>query len=56
LTLTPAVRTISVATDSFRDITDRNQPLLSFHMDPTNNIVWARVSCRVDFEQNLENF
>jgi hypothetical protein len=37
-----------------------NQPLLLFHMDPTNTIVWARksfigpvVSYRVDFQQNL---
>jgi hypothetical protein len=52
--------TISVATDSPRDTTNRNQPLLFFHMDPTNTIVWARKSligsvvlCRVDFEQNL---
>jgi hypothetical protein len=55
-----AVSTISVATDSLRDITNRNQPLLPFHMDPTNTFVWARknfigsvVSCGVDFEQNL---
>jgi hypothetical protein len=31
-----------VATDSPRDITNRNQPLLLFHMDPTNTIVWTR--------------
>jgi hypothetical protein len=49
-----------VATDSPRDITNRNQPLLLFHMDSTNTIVWARksfigsvVSCGVDFQQNL---
>jgi hypothetical protein len=43
-----------------RDITNGNQPLLLFHIDPTNTIVWARmtffgsvVSCRVDVEQNL---
>jgi hypothetical protein len=36
--------TISVATDSHKDITNRNQPLLFFHMDPTNTIVWARKS------------
>jgi hypothetical protein len=41
-------------------VTNRNQPLLFFHMDPTNNIVWTRksfigsvVSCRLGFEQNL---
>jgi hypothetical protein len=56
----PAASRISVATDSPRDITNGNQPLLFFHMDPTNTIVWARksfigsvVSCGVDFEQNL---
>jgi hypothetical protein len=55
-----AVSTTSVVTDSPTDITNRNQPLLFFHMDPTNTIVWARkrfigseVSCGVDFEQNL---
>jgi hypothetical protein len=54
------VSTISVATDSPMDITNKNQPLLFFHMDPTNVTVWARrsfivsvTSCRVDFEQNL---
>jgi hypothetical protein len=31
-----AVSTISLATNSHRDITNRNQPLLFFHMDPTN--------------------
>jgi hypothetical protein len=57
---TPAVSTISVATDSPRDITNSNQPLLFFHMDPTNTTVWARksligsvMSLGVDFEQNL---
>jgi hypothetical protein len=42
------------------DITNRNQPLLIFHMDPTNSIVWTRKSfigslvfCRVGFQQNL---
>jgi hypothetical protein len=57
----PAVASIiSVATDSPRDITNRNQPLFFFHMDPTNTIVYERkrftgsvVSCRVDFQQNL---
>jgi hypothetical protein len=55
---TPAVSTISMATDSPSDITKRNQPLVFFHMDQTNTIVWARkgfngsvVWCRVDFEQ-----
>ena len=57
-----AVSTISVATNSTRDrdITNRNQPLLFFHMDPTNSIVWTRksfigslVSCGVGFQQNL---
>jgi hypothetical protein len=55
-----AVSTISVATDSPRDITNGTQPLLPFHMDPTNTIVltrksfiWSLVSCGVDFEQNL---
>jgi hypothetical protein len=50
----------SGATNSHRDITNRNQPLLFFHMDPTNSIVWTRenfigslVSCRVGFQQNL---
>jgi hypothetical protein len=49
-----------VATVKSRDITNRNQPLLLFHMDSTNTIVWARksfigsvVSCGVDFQQNL---
>jgi hypothetical protein len=48
------------ATNSHRDITNRNQPLLFIHMDPTNSIVWMResfigslVSCRVGFQQNL---
>jgi hypothetical protein len=52
--------TISVATDSPRGITNRNQPLSFFHMDLTNIIVWTRksfigsvVSCRSDFEKNL---
>jgi L-arabinose isomerase len=35
-------RTNIVATISSRDITNRNQPLLFFHMDPTNNIAWTR--------------
>jgi hypothetical protein len=55
-----AVSTIAVATDSPRDITNGNQPLLPFHVDPTNTIVWARksfigsvVSCGVDLEQKL---
>jgi hypothetical protein len=56
-----AVSRFSVATDSPRDITNRNQPLLFFHMmHPTNTIVGTRKSfigsvvwCRVDFEQNL---
>jgi hypothetical protein len=54
----PAVSKTSVATNSPR--TNRNQPLLLFHMDPTNTIVWTRksvicsvVSCGVDFQQNL---
>jgi hypothetical protein len=57
---TPAVSKTSVSTDSPEDITNWNQPLLLFHMDPTNTIVWARksfigplVSCRVDFQHNL---
>jgi hypothetical protein len=57
---TQAASTISVATDSPRYITNGNQPLLLFHMDPTNTIVWARktfigsvVSCNVDVEQYL---
>jgi hypothetical protein len=33
--------TITVAVNSPRDITNRNQPLLFFHMDPTNNIKFA---------------
>jgi hypothetical protein len=33
-----------LATNSHRDITNRNQPLLFFHMDPTNSIVWTRKS------------
>jgi hypothetical protein len=56
----PAVSTISLATNSHRDITKRNQPLLLFHRDPTNSIVWTRksfigsvMSCGVDFQQNL---
>jgi hypothetical protein len=55
-----SVSTISVATDSPGDITNRNQQLLFFQMDPTNTIVWARKSFigsvvlfRVDFEPNL---
>jgi hypothetical protein len=32
------------ATNSHRDITNRNEPLLFFHMDPTNSIVWTRKS------------
>jgi hypothetical protein len=41
---TPEASTISVATDSPGDITNRNQPLLLFQMDPTNTIVrtWKR--------------
>jgi hypothetical protein len=39
----PAVSTISVAINSPRDITNRNQPLLFFHMDPTNSIEWVFV-------------
>ena len=31
-------------TNSHRDITNRNEPLLFFHMDPTNSIVWTRKS------------
>jgi hypothetical protein len=57
---TSEVNTISVATDSPKDTTNRNQPLLFFQMDPTNTTVWTTksfigsvVSCRVDFEQNL---
>jgi hypothetical protein len=49
------------ATNSHRDITNRNQPLLFFHMDPTNSIVWTRKSfigslvlCRVGFHQNFD--
>jgi hypothetical protein len=55
-----AVSTISLATNSHRDITNRNQPLLFFHINPTNSIVWTRksfigslVSCGVGFQQNL---
>jgi hypothetical protein len=55
-----AGNTISGATNSHRDISNRNQPLLFFHMVSTNSIVWTRksfigslVSCRVDFQQNL---
>jgi hypothetical protein len=55
-----SVSTISVATNSTRDKTNRNQPLLLFHMDPTNSIVWTRksligsvVSYMVGFQQNL---
>jgi hypothetical protein len=43
--------------NSHRDITNRNQPLLFFHMDTTNSIVWTRKSfigslvyCRVGFQ------
>jgi hypothetical protein len=52
----------SGATNSHTDITNRNQPLLFFHMDPTNTIVWTRksfigslvlVSCRVGFLAKL---
>jgi hypothetical protein len=57
---TPAASTISVATDSPGDLTNRNELLLFFPMDPTNTIVWTRksfigsvVSCEVDFQQNL---
>jgi hypothetical protein len=32
------------ATNSHRDITNRNEPPLFFHMDPTNSIVWTRKS------------
>jgi hypothetical protein len=56
----PAVSTISVAINSPRDITNRNQPLLFFHMDPTNSILWTResligsvMSGSDDLEQNL---
>jgi hypothetical protein len=56
----PRSQQTSVADDSPRDITNRNQPLLLFHMDPTNTLVWARnsfigsvVSCGVDFQQNF---
>jgi hypothetical protein len=35
------VRTNIVATISSRDITNRNQPLLFLHMDPSNNIAWT---------------
>jgi hypothetical protein len=61
-TIGPAASTISVATDSPGDLTNRNQPLLffHFHMDPTNTTVWTRksfigsvVSCKDDFQQNL---
>jgi hypothetical protein len=55
-----AVSTITMATDSLGDITNRNKPLLFFHMDPTNTIVWTWkrfiglvVSCGVDSQQNL---
>jgi hypothetical protein len=55
-----AVSTIAFITNSHRDITNRNQPLLFFHMDPKNSIVWTRwsfigslVSWRVGFHQNL---
>jgi hypothetical protein len=48
------------ATNSHRDITNRNEPLLFIHMDPTNSIVWTRksfigslVSCGVGFHQNF---
>jgi hypothetical protein len=50
----------SLATNSHRDITNRNQPLLSFHTDPTDSIIWTRksfigsvVSCGVGFQQNM---
>jgi hypothetical protein len=58
----PAVGTISLATNSHIEITNiRNQPLLFFHIDPTNSIVWTRKSfigivrsCGVVFiKQNL---
>jgi hypothetical protein len=56
----PFVSTISLATNSLMDITNRNQPLLLFHVDPTNSIVWTRKSficslvlCKVGFQQNL---
>ena len=56
----PAVSTISLATNSQRDITNRNQPLLFFHVDPTNSIVWTNksltgnvVSCKVGFSAKL---
>jgi hypothetical protein len=39
-----------VATDSPRDITNRNQPLLLFHMDPTNTIVCLGVHGRVSLD------
>jgi hypothetical protein len=45
---------------SLSDTTNRNQPLLFFHMDPTNSIVWTRmsfigseVSCRMGMCQNF---
>jgi hypothetical protein len=48
------------ATNSHKNILNRNQPFLFFHMDPTNSIVWTRksfigslVSCGVGFQQNL---
>jgi hypothetical protein len=41
---TPSVSKTSVVTDSPRDITNRNQPLLLLHMDPTNTTVWTRKS------------
>jgi hypothetical protein len=47
-------------TNSHRDITNRNQPLLSFHTDPTDSIVWTRksfigsvVTCGVGFHQYM---
>jgi hypothetical protein len=39
-----AVSTISLATSSHRDTKNGNQPLLFFHMNPTNSIVWTRKS------------
>jgi hypothetical protein len=54
------VSTIFFITNIHRDITNPNQPLLFFHMNPTNSIVWTRksfigslVSCGVGFQQNL---
>jgi hypothetical protein len=55
-----AVSIISVATNSHKDITNRNQPLFFIPMDPKYSIVWTRkgfigsvVSYRVGFQQNL---